>query len=77
MSKHTAPPKSYESALAELEAIIARMESSQLPLEESLAAYQRGAGLLHYCQQSLLQAEQQVRLLNEAALLQPYHNADE
>ena len=32
------PPKDYESALAELEAIVADMESGQLPLEASLAA---------------------------------------
>ena len=36
-------PESFEAALAELEAIVARMEGGQLPLKESLVAYQRGA----------------------------------
>ena len=42
-TRATAPPKDYESALTELEAIINEMESGQLPLEASLTAYKRGA----------------------------------
>ena len=38
-------PQSFEAALAELEAIVATMEGGQLPLQESLAAYKRGAEL--------------------------------
>jgi len=71
MSKKT-QPESFESALAELESIVAQMESAQLPLEQSLAAYKRGAELLQYCQQALAAAEQQVRILNESQVLQPY-----
>ncbi len=52
-SRAAAPPKDYESALAELEAIVADMESGQLPLEASLAAYKRGAELLQFCRQQL------------------------
>jgi len=44
-SRAAAPPKDYESALAELETIVAEMESGQLPLEASLTAYKRGAEL--------------------------------
>jgi exodeoxyribonuclease VII small subunit len=77
MSK-SSQPKSFESALAELETIISRMESSQLPLDQSLADYKRGAELLQYCQQTLAEAEQQVRILNEAATsLQPYTDHDD
>lgn len=62
------PPKDYESALAELEAIVADMESGQLPLEASLAAYKRGAELLQYCRQQLADAEQQVKILENGSL---------
>lgn len=40
------PPASYEAALEELEQLIGRIESGQLPLEQLLAGYQRGAQLL-------------------------------
>jgi len=56
----------FEDALAELEKIVADMESGQLPLEESLAAYKRGTELLKFCQQKIQDAEQQVRVLTEA-----------
>ena len=70
-SRAATPPKDYESALAELEAIVADMESGQLPLEASLAAYKRGAELLQYCRQQLADAEQQVKILEDGAL-QPF-----
>lgn len=73
-----APPKDYESALAELEAIVSEMESGQLPLEASLAAYKRGAELLQYCRQQLADAEQQVKILENGSL-KPFRieNADD
>ena len=70
-ARATTPPKDYESALSELESLIAEMESGQLPLEASLAAYKRGAELLQYCRQQLGEAEQQVRIL-ENGMLQPF-----
>ena len=69
------PPKVYESALTELEAIVAEMESGQLPLEASLTAYKRGAELLQYCRQQLSEAEQQVKILENGAL-QPFKTKD-
>ncbi len=71
----TAPPKDYESALAELEAIVAEMESGQLPLEASLTVYKRGAELLQYCRLQLADAEQQVKILENGAL-QPFKTED-
>jgi exodeoxyribonuclease VII small subunit len=44
------------------------MESGQLPLAEALAAYQRGAELLQYCQSALKEAEQQVQILERGVL---------
>ncbi|PVY81364.1 exodeoxyribonuclease VII small subunit [Cupriavidus alkaliphilus] len=64
----SAPPASYEAAMAELETLVASMESGELPLEASLAAYRRGAELVRYCQQKLERVEQQVRVLEGDAL---------
>lgn len=63
------PPKDYESALVELEAIVAEMEGGQLSLETSLAAYKRGAELLQFCRQRLADAEQQVQMLENGGLV--------
>jgi exodeoxyribonuclease VII small subunit len=60
---HSTPPKTFESALAELETLVQAMETGKLGLEESLATYRRGTELLRYCRQSLDSAEQQVRVL--------------
>ena len=67
-SRAAAPPKDYESALAELEAIVADMDAGQLPLEASLAASRRGAELLAYCRRQLADAEQQVSILENGTL---------
>ncbi len=64
-------PKTFESALAELEKIVDSMEGGQLPLEESIAAYRRGAQLLQFCQAALNDASQQVKML-EAGLLKDF-----
>jgi exodeoxyribonuclease VII small subunit len=75
MSETTEFPSSFESALAELEALVGRMESGDLPLQESLAAYRRGAALLAYCQSALKDAQQQVQVL-EKGVLQPLADTD-
>ncbi len=59
---------SFEAALAELEKVVADMETGKLPLEESLAAYSRGAELLQVCREHLSNAQQQVRVLEEGVL---------
>jgi exodeoxyribonuclease VII small subunit len=64
-------PQSFEQALAEIESIVTAMETGQLPLEQSLAAYKRGAELLQYCQAQLREAHQQVKVL-EAGTLQNF-----
>ncbi len=60
--------QTFEAALAELEQVVADMESGKLPLEESLAAYQRGAELLRQCRSRLDDAQQQVRVLEDGNL---------
>ena len=72
------PPTSFEAALAELEKIVANMESGKLSLEQSLAAHKRGLELAQYCQNMLAQAQQQVKILEEDALKNfPGADADE
>lgn len=71
MSQTTESPRSFEAALAELENLVERMESGELPLSESLAVYKRGAALLGYCQAALKDAQQQVQVM-EKGLLQPF-----
>ncbi len=62
------PPESFEAALAELESIVQGMETGKLSLEESLAAYQRGAALLKHCQGALTAAEQKIQVLEAGQL---------
>ena len=71
MSQTPESPRSFEAALAELENLVERMESGELPLQESLAVYRRGAELLAYCQTALKDAQQQVQVM-EKGLLQPF-----
>ena len=63
-----AVPTSFESALVELEQIVATMERGDLPLAQSLVAYKRGAELLHFCQAALKDAELQVKILEKGVL---------
>ena len=60
----------FEQALAELEKIVARMESGELSLEQSLATHKRGLELARFCQQKLEAAQQQVKVL-EGEVLKP------
>lgn len=64
----TAAGPSFESALAELEKIVEAMEEGQMPLEQSLTAYKRGAELLKFCQAQLQDAQQQVKILENGVL---------
>lgn len=61
-------PQTFEQALAELEALVSRMEDGKLPLEESLAAYQRGAELVRYCESKLVDAQARIAILDGEAL---------
>lgn len=65
------PPDNYENALQELEALVSRIESGQLPLDDMLAAYQRGAELLAFCRGKLAAVQDQIKVLDEGQL-QPW-----
>ncbi len=65
----TAPEEpSYERALEELERLVAGMEGQQLPLDQLLESYRRGAELLGVCRAKLAAVEQQVKVLDEGEL---------
>ena len=55
----------FEQSLQELEAIVARLEQGDIPLEESLLQFERGIALTRACQQALKSAEQKVQILIE------------
>jgi exodeoxyribonuclease VII small subunit len=61
-------PASYEAALEELERLVGQIESGQLPLEQLLTGYQRGAELLQYCRDKLQAVENQVKVLEQGVL---------
>ncbi|MFH7044636.1 exodeoxyribonuclease VII small subunit [Paucibacter sp. JuS9] len=61
-------PASYELALSELEQLVAAMEGGQLPLDQLLDNYRRGAELLGFCRERLVAVEQQVKLLDAGEL---------
>lgn len=57
--------------MAELEQLVEKMESGELPLETSVAAYQRGSALVKYCAAQLERVEKQVKVL-EGEMLRPF-----
>ena len=63
-----AAPASYEAALQELEQLVARLEGGDMPLEQLLAGYQRGAELLKFCRARLEAVEAQVKVLDQGEL---------
>ena len=73
------PVADFEYSLDALEQLVERMETGELSLEESLAAYERGVGLYRRCQTALEQAELRVRLLSDPqdpASAEPFNDAD-
>ena len=68
---------SFEAALKELESIVARMETGELALEDSIEAYKRGVLLVRAAQERLEVAEQQVRILDEGVLKPLLPDAEE
>jgi exodeoxyribonuclease VII small subunit len=69
------PPKptplselTFEQALDELDTLVRRMESGELGLDDSIAAYRRGAELATWCQARLAVAEQEIKVLDGEVL---------
>ena len=73
-SRAGASALTFEKALAELEKIVARLETGELSLEQALATHKRGLELARFCQQQLAAAQQQVKVL-EGEILKPLASA--
>jgi exodeoxyribonuclease VII small subunit len=61
------PVPDFETAMRDLEELVERLEHGDLPLEESLAAFERGVMLTRTCQSALKEAEQKVEILLKKA----------
>ena len=57
--------KDFEAAIAELESIVKKLEEGDLPLDQSLALYERGVQLSRFCHARLEDAERRIEILNE------------
>ncbi|WP_291013395.1 exodeoxyribonuclease VII small subunit [Hydrogenophaga sp.] len=59
---------SYEAALDELEQLVSQLDAGQLPLDQLLSRYQRGAQLLAFCRARLDAVEDQIKVLEGGEL---------
>jgi exodeoxyribonuclease VII small subunit len=57
--------RDFEAAIAELESVVKKLEDGDLPLEQSLALYERGVQLSRYCHARLEDAERRIEILGE------------
>ena len=63
MAKEDRAGKKFEVAMEELESIVEQLESGDLSLEDSLAAFEKGVTLVKYCNQKLNEVEKKVEVL--------------
>jgi exodeoxyribonuclease VII small subunit len=63
MAKKDSQELKFEEAIADLEQVVEQLESGDLSLEDSLAAFEKGVGLVRYCNQKLSEVEKKVELL--------------
>lgn len=59
----TEQEQKFEAALAELEAVVEQLESGELSLEDSLAAFEKGVSLVRFCNQKLNDVEKKIEIL--------------
>ncbi len=70
----------FEETLAELERLVAQLESGDLPLDVALSTFEQGVRLTRECQAALAAAQQKVQLLlqrGEATVLEDFDAAGE
>ena len=63
MAKEDRAGKKFEVAMEELESIVEQLESGDLSLEDSLAAFEKGVTLVKHCNQKLNEVEKKVEVL--------------
>ena len=66
--QNASPVADFEQSMQALEDLVGKMETGEMTLEESLAAYEQGVGLYRRCQSALEQAGLRVGLLSDPAL---------
>jgi exodeoxyribonuclease VII small subunit len=67
MSDTAVTKMSFEDAMKELETVVGQLESGDVPLEDSIALYERGAALKEHCQKKLAEAEEKVAKITLSA----------
>jgi len=65
MAKQQTPPKTFETAVEELEKILTLIESGELGLEETLVKYERGNFLIQHCREVLSAAEKEIEVISK------------
>jgi exodeoxyribonuclease VII small subunit len=71
---------SFDTSLSQLEALVQKIDSGELNLEDALAAFEKGVGLVRECQKSLDEAEQTVNRLvadSQGLSLEPIDERDQ
>lgn len=63
MARKESGDKKFESALEELEEVVDQLESGELSLEDSLTAFEKGVGLVRFCNQKLNEVEKKIEML--------------
>ncbi len=63
MSERPVSKMSFEEAMAELEAVVGKLERGDVPLEDSIALYERGAKLKKHCEAKLKEAEEKIEAI--------------
>jgi exodeoxyribonuclease VII small subunit len=58
-------PASFEAGMQELDALVAGLESGEMPLEQLLSGYRRGSALLEFCRSKLQAVEDQIKVLDD------------
>ena len=79
-TEKTGQPPDFEQSLSELEALVAKLEQGDVPLEEALKTFERGVTLTRQCQTALRTAQQKVEVLltrNGEETIEPFSDADD
>ena len=63
MTNNDSQPLKFEAAIEDLEQVVEQLESGDLSLEDALATFEKGVGLVRYCNQKLSEVEKKVELL--------------
>jgi exodeoxyribonuclease VII small subunit len=63
MAKKESTSRKFETAIEDLEQVVEQLESGELSLEDSLSAFEKGVGLVKFCNQKLNEVEKKVELL--------------